>query len=483
MICPSLWVVRHSVAPMSMEVSSSDQVMSLSATNRYIGLLPPAEGVYHSYDELSQAVQSRARNQGYKTVIKSSSNRNATIRCKLSGKPRVSEGPRHPTHPRIRPSRRLDCPFNLYAKRVFKPKRDRNADEPPEVQNEEWELFVRDSSHNHPATNHHVGRALDQDQIDKINELISRPPGGSLKLDPFWIIVPIPPTEISPVRSPTKRPNFAENHQKSDLSSSLERYGAQRIPPAETAQTRPPVTHLNHTTEHRQNDFSTLLKGDGVQKIPPLETDLTRPSITNLNHAGNHEQNNLSSFLKDGGVQNIPMTKTTPIRPPFTRPNHTGNHSQSDLSTSGGDTAQTILLMETAPLRLPVTYPNHPPNHPETPKRCDLTSMGKERLEHIPPTETASIKQAATRPSHAENGKQSDPSSSLEGDRVGKVPPAEIGPIRPPITRPNHAEKRKLNDLSSSLEGDGLPKRRKKEPTCSNCGTMGHTYRSCPTRG
>ncbi|KAK9853327.1 transposase [Penicillium brevicompactum] len=467
------------MASMGDDLSISVGGAPIGAPHAHGILLPPQEVVYRSRDELYQAVHTRAHHQGYSIIIQSSGPRNVNFGCKFSGKHRVGEQPRHPLHPRNRTSYKLGCPFALYAKRVRTPKQLREAAERGRAFDDEWELMIRDSSHNHPATNHHIGRTLNQDQIDQINELISQPPGGTLKLDPFWIIVPALPTEISPFRPPMKRPNYpcyAKKPKPGDLPSSVEGGALQQGSPTKTASSTQPITRPEHAENPNQSSLSYLAE-DGLRQALSTENIPSRPPVTRsadgnrstratyrtpgacrkaqrdwfiisgrrmasknpvadnrFNQVAHHtsgayktaNQDGLSSSAQHQPL-NPPSTTVAPSRPPIILPEDTEqrNHSASSLLVDDS-------LRQALPTALPFKPPFLPPGHSEHRNSSELSHVTENRVQDNLSMEVAPDRPSFAYPEHAEKRKHSDAPSWVE-KMVSKRPRNQSAPVAGPL--------------------------------------------------
>lgn len=370
---------------------------------------------------------------------------------------------------------------------------------------------MRDSSQKHPATNHRIGQTLNQDQIDQINELISQPPGGTLKLDPFWIIVPALPTETSPFRPPMKRPNYpcySKKPKPGDLPSSVEGGGLQQGSPTKTASSTQPITRPEHAENPNQSSLSSLAE-DGLRQALSTENIPSRPPVTRTEHAGQPNQGSFAS-LAGNSLQQAPLTGTDPPEPPIARPEHAEKHNGIGLSSLAEEWLQRILLPTIASTRSPTTLPVHteqrnqdglslsaqhePLNPPSTtvapsrppiilPENTEQRNHGAssllvdDSLRQALPT-ALPFKPPILPPGHSEHRNSSELSHVTE-NRVQDNLSMEVAPDRPSFAYPEHAEKHKQSDVPSWV-GKMVSKRPRKESKCSGCGTVGHTYATCP---
>lgn len=128
----------------------------------------PVEQVFDSRDLLLTYAREHAISQGYAvTTIRSKADKNIYLGCDRGGvyhdRVNAPEGAKR----RLTTTRRIDCPFRLYGKRI---------------PGDKWELQVPNPSHNHTADNSMIGhpaaRKLTEEQLQNIlqmSEIGSRP--------------------------------------------------------------------------------------------------------------------------------------------------------------------------------------------------------------------------------------------------------------------------------------------------------------------
>jgi hypothetical protein len=128
-------------------------------------MLPPPIGQFSSYDELLAHVRAFVLTQGYTVTIKRTRTgangevKNVTLHCDRSGTYRNSLNLTADLRRRQTASRLLDCPFELYGTR----------------RNGVWFLEVRNSEHNHEASEdmsgHPITRRLNTEQRELVQQM------------------------------------------------------------------------------------------------------------------------------------------------------------------------------------------------------------------------------------------------------------------------------------------------------------------------
>jgi hypothetical protein len=125
---------------------------------------PPTEQVFDTREQLLASIQQHALTHGYAiTTISSSRDRNITLGCDRGGvyhdRVNAPEGAKR----RKTSTKRIDCPFRLYAKKL--------------TASNQWEIQVRNPSHNHEADDNMIAhpiarrRQFTEDQIQTIQQL------------------------------------------------------------------------------------------------------------------------------------------------------------------------------------------------------------------------------------------------------------------------------------------------------------------------
>lgn len=116
-------------------------------------LEPPKEGKFDSRDELFNSAQSHAQSEGYAVVTRSSRKGLLYLQCDKGGQYKNCRNLTEETRKRKPNSKLTGCPFMLRGK---------------EIENEEWQLTVLESDHNHPPSSnvrdHSILRRLNQEQ-------------------------------------------------------------------------------------------------------------------------------------------------------------------------------------------------------------------------------------------------------------------------------------------------------------------------------
>ncbi|CAH1767204.1 3242_t:CDS:1, partial [Entrophospora sp. SA101] len=128
-------------------------------------MLPPPIDQFSSYDELLAHVRAFVLTQGYAVTIKRTRTdvngkvKNVTLRCDRGGSYRNSLNLTDDLRHRQTASRLLDCPFELHGTR----------------RNGVWFLEVRNSEHNHEASEdmsgHPITRRLNTEQRELVQQM------------------------------------------------------------------------------------------------------------------------------------------------------------------------------------------------------------------------------------------------------------------------------------------------------------------------
>jgi hypothetical protein len=122
------------------------------------------EQVFETREQLLASIQEHALSHGYAiTTIRSNRDRNISLGCDRGGVYYDHINALDGAKRRKTSTRRIDCPFRLYAKKL--------------IASNQWEIQVRNPNHNHEADDNMIAhpiarrRQLTQDQINTINHL------------------------------------------------------------------------------------------------------------------------------------------------------------------------------------------------------------------------------------------------------------------------------------------------------------------------
>jgi malonate-semialdehyde dehydrogenase (acetylating)/methylmalonate-semialdehyde dehydrogenase len=122
------------------------------------------EQVFETREQLLASIQEHALSHGYAiTIIRSARDRNICLGCDRGGNYKDRINAEDGAKRRKTSTRRIGCPFRLYAKKL--------------IDSNRWEIQVRNPSYNHEADDNMIGhliarrRQLTEDQIQTIQHL------------------------------------------------------------------------------------------------------------------------------------------------------------------------------------------------------------------------------------------------------------------------------------------------------------------------
>jgi hypothetical protein len=108
---------------------------------------PPIEQVFDTREQLLASIQQHALSHGYAiTTIRSARDRNISLGCDRGGVYKDHINALDGAKRRKTSTRRIDCPFRLYAKKL--------------IDTDQWEIQVRNPNHNHEADDNMIGHPI-----------------------------------------------------------------------------------------------------------------------------------------------------------------------------------------------------------------------------------------------------------------------------------------------------------------------------------
>ena len=166
---------------------------------------PPKEQTFDSRELLIASVRQHALSQGYAIVTTgANANRNVSLGCDRGGTYHDRINALEGANRRLTTTRRIGCPFKLYGKKI--------------PNSEQWELQVRNPSHNHEAENSMIGhpsaRRFTDEQLQNIldlSEVGSKPRDILALIKREYPNALVTPRDIYNTRSALRRQKLGNN--------------------------------------------------------------------------------------------------------------------------------------------------------------------------------------------------------------------------------------------------------------------------------